>query len=310
LLIGVELRRILFLFDFLTDVVSLQGDIIEGMKSISKIFIISVLFVVPYGVFATSFVITPENPIQGEPIMISVLATSTVNGIYFDNQKLGIFNWKNLPSAFYGIDLYKKSGTYEVRAVLKSGEVLEKNVVIGQRKKVEAPLGIPEKLGGNTQASATKLVSTLAQENASLLNLRTGGHAFWKTGFIFPLKNPTITDSYGYQRQTVGYSIAHKGTDFRAVDNTPVMAMNRGVVRLAQYGRNYGNTIIVDHGLGLQTFYMHLSKIKVNVGELVLSGQIIGLSGHSGYAESPHLHTTVRMGEISIDPEVFMKFFE
>jgi murein DD-endopeptidase MepM/ murein hydrolase activator NlpD len=223
---------------------------------------------------------------------------------------LGVFSWKNLPTSLYGIDLYKKSGVYKVRAMLETGEILEKNLSIGQRQKIEVPLGIPEKLGGNTTSSATTLVNTLAQENASLLGLRTGNHAFWKTKFVYPIDNHFVTDPYGYQRQTMGYSIAHKGIDFRAEDNTPIHAMNRGVVRLAQYGRNYGNTIILDHGLGLQTFYMHLSKIKVNVGELVLPGQIIGLSGHSGYAENSHLHITVRINETSIDPAKFMKFFE
>jgi murein DD-endopeptidase MepM/ murein hydrolase activator NlpD len=108
----------------------------------------------------------------------------------------------------------------------------------------------------------------------------------------------------------VGYSITHKGTDFRAVEGTPVLAMNRGVVRLVQEGRNYGKTVIIDHGLGLQTFYMHLSKINVKVGELVLSGQIIGLSGMTGYAEAAHLHTTVRIGEVSIDPVRFLGLFD
>ncbi|MFA6095419.1 MAG: M23 family metallopeptidase, partial [Candidatus Paceibacterota bacterium] len=69
-------------------------------------------------------------------------------------------------------------------------------------------------------------------------------------------------------------------------------------------------TIVVDHGLGLMTFYMHLSKIFVNEGELVLPGQVIGLSGDTGYAERPHLHLTVRIGGVSIDPVRFMGLFK
>ena len=283
------------------------------MVNLSKIFIVSSLFLLPAQMFGATLVITPENPIQGEPIMVSVLglsATSTVTSIYFDGKKLGVFSWKSLPTAFYGIDLYKNSGTYRIMAKLGNGEVLEKSIVVGERKKVEAPLGIPAKLGGDTPASAARLVSTLAQENASLLGLPTGTHAFWKENFKYPVALPVVTDGYGYQRQTVGYSIAHKGTDFRAEEGTSVMAMNRGVVRVARWGRNYGNTIIIDHGLGLQTFYMHLSKIKVNVGELVLPGQVIGLSGQTGYAEKPHLHLTIRIHEVSIDPLKFLELFK
>lgn len=279
------------------------------MKKLLRLSILAVILL-PAGVFAASISISPENPIQGDPIMISVQATSTVNTISFDGKKLGIFTWKNSSTAFYGFDLKKKPGTFKIKAVLSSGEIIEKEVSIGERPKIEAPLGIPQKLGGDTHASAMRLVNTLAQENATLLGLRTGTHAFWTKPFRLPLENPIVTDTYGYSRQTVGQIVSHKGTDFRAKEGTPVKAMNRGVVRMAQYGRNYGNTIIIDHGLGLQTFYMHLSKIKVNVGELVLPEQVIGLAGQTGYAEKPHLHLTVRINEVSIDPMVFLGFFK
>jgi murein DD-endopeptidase MepM/ murein hydrolase activator NlpD len=261
----------------------------------------------PAGISAASISVVPENPIQGEPMKIQVVASSSVSSITFDGKKLGIFTYKNLPTVLYGIDLTKTPGDYEVTATLSSGEVLRKLVAVHPRVKIEAPLGIPEKLGGNTATSAKTLVSTLAQENQSLLGLRTGTHAFWTQKFQFPVANATVTDSYGYSRQTVGQSIAHKGTDFRAKEGTPVLAMNRGVVRLVQTGRNYGKTIIIDHGLGVQTLYMHLSKIYVNTGELVKPGQVIGLSGMTGYAESPHLHLSLRINEVSIDP---MKFLE
>ena len=259
------------------------------MNALLKILILPLL-VIPAHASAATLSIMPESPIQGQPLMISVQGAQSIQGISFDGKKLGAFTWKGMPTAFYGIDLYKAPGTYKIKADLADGTTIEKDVVISKREKIEAPLGIPQKLGGDTPAAATKLVSTLALENASLLGLRTGTHVFWKEKFRYPLADPIVTDDYGYQRQTGGYSIAHKGTDFRAKEGTPVMAMNRGVVRLAREGRNYGKTIVLDHGLGLQTFYMHLSKIYVNVGELVLPGQRIGLSGQTGYAGQPHLH--------------------
>lgn len=263
----------------------------------------------PASTLASVISVTPEKPIQGEPLRIEVVGTTSASALFFDGKKLALFSYRGTQTAFYGIDLYKKSGKYKLVAALTDGKIIEKTIDIGARTKIEAPLGIPEKLGGNTQTSATTLVNTLAQENASLLNLRTGTHAFWTNSFKYPVANPFVTDDYGYQRQTGMYSIAHKGIDFRAAEGTPVFAMNRGVVRLTQTGRNYGKTIVVDHGLGLQTFYMHLSKISVNEGELVLPGQVIGISGQTGYAEKPHLHVTVRMNEVSIDPKKFLEIF-
>jgi murein DD-endopeptidase MepM/ murein hydrolase activator NlpD len=285
------------------------------MKSVHHIFVFALfslgLIFLPKATFAASLLVTPENQIQGEPLMITVTgATTSPATVTFDGKKLGVFTYKGVPTALYGIDLNKKPGTYNVVATWSDGSTLKREVTVVKRDKIEAPLGIPQKLGGNTPAAATTLVNTLAQENASFLGLRTGGHAFWTGPWKYPVADPVITDEYGYSRQTGSYSIAHKGTDFRAPTGTSVMAMNRGVVRLVQTGRNYGKTIIVDHGLGLQTFYLHLSKILVNEGQLVLPGQVIGLSGMTGYAEQPHLHLTVRLNEVSIDPIKFLNLFK
>lgn len=254
----------------------------------------------------------PEQVIQGEPLLVqieNVPNISVVKKITFDGKALGVFVYKGKPTALVGIDLNKKPGQYKLVASLTDGQVLETDIIVGERKKIEAPFTIPAKLGGNTVASQNKLVSTLADENKSLAGIRTGTKAFWKAAFVEPLKQVFITDEYGYGRITGAYTIPHKGVDYKAEEGTEVMAMNRGVVRIAKTYRNYGKTIVIDHGLGVMTFYMHLSKIKVNVGELVNQSQIIGLSGQTGYAEMPHLHLTVRINGSSIDPVKFMKLF-
>lgn len=268
------------------------------------------LIVVPTIVFANTISISPEYPIQGEPILITIHGTSTPSRIDVGGKRVGLFVWQGKQSSLYGIDLNKPAGTSTISVLFSDGQKTSKDFFVSLRKKEEVLLGIPVKLGGNSTSSATKLVSTLALENKSLLGLKTGTHAFWREPFRYPLASTTITDSYGYSRQTVGQVISHKGTDFRAKEGTAVLAVNRGVVRLVQTGRNYGKTIIIDHGLGVQSLYMHLSKIFVNTGELVSPGQVIGLSGQTGYAENPHLHLSIRIGEISIDPIRFFNLFK
>ncbi|MBX4209502.1 M23 family metallopeptidase [Candidatus Parcubacteria bacterium] len=277
------------------------------------------IFALPFAANAASLNVLPEDPIQGDPIMITVVpgpASSTasapklkVKSISFDGKPLGLVSYKNIPTAFYGFDINKKPGVSKISARLSDGSIIQKQILIGERKKAEVAFTIPAKLGGNTATSETKLATTLHDENASLLGLRTGVKAFWTERFDFPVADPIVTDPYGYIRQTGATSITHKGTDFRAPEGTPVMAANRGVVRLVQETRNYGKTIVVDHGLGIMTFYMHLSKISVTEGELVKKGQIIALSGQTGYAEHPHLHLTVRIDRVSVDPMVFYSFF-
>lgn len=280
-------------------------------------FNLSLISIFLFGVLAASaqtatLSFYPAQIIQGEPILVQidgVINITAVKKIIFDKSDVKIFMYQGKPSALIGIDLNKKPGAYELAAKLSGGQTLKTIVNVGERQKIEAPLGIPKKLGGNTTESQNTLISTLALENQSLANIRTGLKAFWTQKFSPPLKQIFITDEYGYSRQTGAYSIAHKGVDYRAKEGTPVMALNRGVVRVAKTYRNYGKTIVVDHGLGVATFYMHLSKIKVNVGELVQKGQTIGLSGQTGYAESPHLHLTVRISGISIDPVKFLELF-
>lgn len=268
-----------------------------------------IAFLVPQDSHASNIEKKPVSPLQGEPLMITLTATSTAKSVTVFGKVRPIFLYKGKQTVLVAVDLNKSPGTYTITALLSNGMRIDDTVTVRARPRVEAPLGIPQTLGGNTVAAADTLVSTLALENASLLGLRTGTHAFWSKAFTYPVSEPVVTDPYGYKRTTGMYSIAHRGTDFRAPTGTPVLSMNRGVVRLVQEGRNYGKTVIIDHGLGVQTFYMHLSRILVQEGELVLPGQRIGLSGATGYAEQAHLHTTVRIGEISIDPVVFLGLF-
>lgn len=262
---------------------------------------------------APTISVFPEKVIQGEPIKITVENVSgvaSVEKILFENKPVGVFLFKGKPTAFVGIDLKHKVGEYKIVVTLTDGTKLEKIITIGAREKVEAPLDIPEKLGGNTQVAVKAVVSSLAQENQAIYAVRTFPRTLWTENFHFPMPNPTVTDDYGYLRQTVGQAITHKGTDFRAKEGTRVGAMNRGIVRLVGNYKIYGKTVIVDHGAGLMTLYMHLSRIKVNEGELVKQGQLIGLSGKTGYAESPHLHISVWIGKISVDPMKFMAIFQ
>ncbi len=263
------------------------------------------------GTFSVPITFYPTTLTQGDPLMVTIDAKqSSLSKVFFDGKAVSIFTYDGKTRAFIPISLTARAGTHSILVKSIKGEGLTKDVVVNKRKKFEAPLGIPAKLGGDTVQSQKRLVSNLDKENASLIGLRTSNKVLWMKPFIFPVKDPIVTDGYGYNRKTGEYTIAHKGTDFRAPTSTSVLAMNDGIVRLAHTYIIYGNTIVIDHGLGLQTFYMHLSKINVKEGQSIKRGDVIGLSGDTGYAESPHLHTTVRLSDISIDPIVFMNFFK
>ena len=248
--------------------------------------------------------------LPGEPIFITLTSNSPLKSLKFNGQKIPAFTYLGKVRALIGLDLNQKPGNYPVLAEFQNKKTATTSIQILPREKVAEPLGIPEKLGGNTTSSAANLVSDLTSENYLISHTRTYPKSLWTKAFKFPITKPIVTDPYGYSRETSGYTIAHKGTDFRATVGTPVLAMNRGIVRLARTFRIYGRTIVVDHGQGVQTLYMHLSKINVNEGQLVARGEIIGKSGQTGYAESPHLHLSVRIQDVSVDPIKFMELFK
>lgn len=129
----------------------------------------------------------------------------------------------------------------------------------------------------------------------------------WRGDFHAPI-SARPTDSFGTRRMFNGkLASIHKGADFHAAVGTPVRASNSGVVVLARKLYYEGNCVIIDHGLGLYTLSMHLSRIDVHEGEHVHTGQLLGLSGATGRVTGPHLHWGVRWENAYLDPVKLLK---
>ncbi len=92
------------------------------------------------------------------------------------------------------------------------------------------------------------------------------------------------------------------GTDFAGAIGAPVRAANRGIVRVVGTFYLGGNVIYLDHGDGIVTAYLHLSKQLVQVGDTIARGAVIGEVGATGRVTGPHLHLIARYGSITVDP--------
>ena len=124
----------------------------------------------------------------------------------------------------------------------------------------------------------------------------------WSGDFAKPVNEPA-TDSFGTRRTFNGkLASIHRGMDFRAPSGTPVAAANSGTVVLAQRLFYEGNCVVIDHGLGFTTIYMHLSRIDVTAGQQVRKGEHLGLSGATGRVTGPHLHFAARWEGAYLDP--------
>jgi murein DD-endopeptidase MepM/ murein hydrolase activator NlpD len=129
----------------------------------------------------------------------------------------------------------------------------------------------------------------------------------WHGDFTAPVSEP-VTEAFGIRRVFKGeLKTEHQGLDYHAARGTRVLAANSGTVLLARRLFFEGNCVVVDHGQGLMTLYMHLSKFKVRKGQRVRRGQLLGLSGATGRATGPHLHLAVRWEGIYLDPAKLLK---
>jgi murein DD-endopeptidase MepM/ murein hydrolase activator NlpD len=257
--------------------------------------------------------VSPDSVSQGDPAIITVeglTSLSNVKSFTYNNRPLIFFMYDGYVVAFIGIDLNSEVGTFPLTLTLKDGNQIKGEFIVNKRAEDRRQFDIPEKLGGNTSESVKELISTLAKEGKVINAVFTGNEMLWKEKFRIPLDGSVIIeDVYGYTRIINNFTMPHKGLDLVAPKGTPVYSMNKGVVRLTDNFRNYGNTVVIDHGLGLQTVYMHLSEIKTVVGKTVEKGELLGLSGDTGYALSPHLHLSVRVWDVSIDPMKFLDLF-
>lgn len=128
--------------------------------------------------------------------------------------------------------------------------------------------------------------------------------ALFLAGLALPADGP-ISGVFGSQRVLNGEARApHSGTDIAAPTGAEVRALADGVVTLAHSDLFFtGRTVMIDHGLGLQSVYAHLSRLDVAEGDQVHKGQRIGSVGASGRATGPHLHWGVTWLDVRLDPE-------
>ncbi|SKC52846.1 LysM domain-containing protein [Bacteroidales bacterium WCE2004] len=119
------------------------------------------------------------------------------------------------------------------------------------------------------------------------------------TASTFVCPNPTkVFSRFGYR-----HGRRHQGVDLPLRTGTPVVAAFDGRVRVSTYNKGYGNLVVIRHENGLETYYGHLSKREVEVGDWVHAGDQIGLGGSTGRSTGPHLHFETRYQGYAFDPE-------
>ena len=130
---------------------------------------------------------------------------------------------------------------------------------------------------------------------------------WFRSGFEWPAEGP-ISGVYGSQRILNGEPrTPHYGLDIAGPAGTPVRAAAAGIVAFAHPGMYFnGRTLVIDHGLGLNSIYLHLSEIAVEPGTRVEKGQTVGRIGATGRVTGAHLHWGLQLGNVYVDPQLVL----
>ncbi len=165
--------------------------------------------------------------------------------------------------------------------------------------------GVPQNLV--TPDPATEALIAADSKLLRAARARFETQAYYRTGFIRPATG-RISGVFGSQRILNGEPRnVHAGLDVAAPTGTPIKAAADGVVTLANPGMVLsGGTVLINHGYGLQTSYIHMSRIDVRDGQVVKQGDVIGAIGATGRATGPHLHFSVLWFDTSLDPETIL----
>jgi len=201
--------------------------------------------------------------------------------------------------ALVGIDLDVRPGTYEVNVAAGAARAVHELAVVRRafptrRLMVdEAFVTPPKSEQPRIDREAAFLAATWKASSQERL---------WSGPFVRPVAE-AANSAFGTRSVFNGKPrSAHSGADFLSPSGTPVHAPNAGRVVVARPLYFSGNTVILDHGLGLFSMLAHLSEIEVHEGDPLRAGQVVGKVGATGRVTGPHLHWTVRAADSRVDP--------
>jgi len=254
----------------------------------------------------------PSRLINGSPILFQVSAPAkleSLSGRWFEHEVFFSFDLRSKTwFGIAGVSVETHPGRYVLALEGKdtAGITLsiQRSIVVGKARYRRIAVSVPKQFTEPSpeQLQEIKEEQTLKHDVFS----RVEAQREWSGRFAPPVEAP-ISDVFGTARVFNGQvQSIHQGLDYGVPAGTSVAALNQGTVILARLLFFEGNCVVLDHGQGLLTIYMHLSKIEVKEGDHVARQQEIALSGGSGRATGPHLHIAVRWQGIYVDPATLL----
>ncbi len=205
--------------------------------------------------------------------------------------------------AIGAMDINTKPGRYKIK--IKSGNrVFKRNLLVKIKNFPSLSLNLPNEKVFPSEDDLRRIRDE-DMKMYEIFNVVTDKK--WEGNFILPLENE-ISTLFGVRRiMNEKWTSMHRGIDFRGKEGEEVKATNNGQIVVTAELFYGGNTIVIDHGLGIYSIYMHLSCIRVKSGDEIKKGEIIGNVGSTGRATGPHLHFGIKINGININPVSLIK---
>ena len=251
------------------------------------------------------FMLDATAKVQGEFFIATVSGITSAPDLWFKEENFTMFRQKNGSyRALVPVENMTSPGSY---AFLVKKEEWEEKVPV-----TVASNNLPvQKIWLDKKTNSLKATKEeKAQVKAALRTL--SDTKLWSGPFIYPC-NGRKSSPFGVKRSYNGAPVSsyHKGLDIAVPQGTPVKSPAKGKVVLTGYESNrfhvHGNTVVVDHGHGLTSIYMHLHTISVNEGDMLEKGDTLGTVGSTGISTGPHLHWGTYLYGTSVDPELLVR---
>ena len=231
---------------------------------------------------------------------------TNLKSLYLDKTKLVFDKGGNFIFGFGRND----SKTHWIKAKFASGKTKRYKIVPKKRKyNIQVINDKKEQFFEPPKEELPRIAREKETVRKAKLKIGKDLHPYFLTGFVRPVKGGRITGVYGSIRILNGIKKSpHFGLDIAEAAGNTVRAAAAGIVRLVGKAFYYnGNFVLIDHGQGLSSYYLHMSKTTVKTGDFVRRGEKIGEVGSTGRATGPHLHWEVRWNNVRIDPALVLK---
>lgn len=270
---------------------------IRASKWITRLLTLSLIFL-------TSNTVIAAVPGGVQEIPLSISTRETCPRAFYDDKRVLIIAKNNEWTAIIGIPLQATPGQHQLK-------VKHKQMLYTINFEVSAKKYPSEEIQIQNQRQVTPLAEDLeviaAQQAETIKTYQNWlNHAIDHIKLAQPVAG-RFSSPFGYTRIINGIPKSpHSGLDIAAPKGTPVIAAKDGIVSNTGSYFFSGNMVFIDHGQSFITSYAHLDQIKVTTGQSVKAGEIIGTVGNTGRATGPHLHWSVSLNGVRVNPELFI----